>query len=612
MACCRPMAYSPFFTVEITDPARHLATVTLTADLPATPPDGADHLELTMPSWCPGSYLIRDYARLVRDLEVRLDGAQVDAPKIDKATWRVMTRGARRLEVRYVLYAHELTVRTNHIDADHALLHSPAVFLGAQAWRREPHHVALRLPPGWQVSTGLAVVPGSDGHFRAADLDELYDMPIHASAPGTATRATFAVGGVPFELEVWGARAAGGAFSVDDLVRDLGKIAGGHAARMRAVPFDRYVFVLMLTHDGYGGLEHRNSSINLHNTFALTTRKHYDGLLELLSHELFHAWNGKRIAPPALLHFDYTREAYTRCLWVMEGMTSHYDRWNLLTSGVMTPKTFVDKVLDDWTRYVMVPGRRRQSLEASSFDAWIKLYRPDESNLNTTVSYYLKGGLVMLALDLAIRRLSAGARSLDDVLRALWTEYGARGEPHPEDVEPLFVAHAGPAAAAHVAHVFATQIRGTDDPDLAGELAHLGLTLRASSEGDAGARGAWLGVTTTGVKVTGVFDGGPGEDAGLSPGDELLAIDGLRATALDDARALLAARRAGDALDVTLFRRHTLRTTRVTLGAAPASRWEVVVDRPDDAAAARYQAWTGEALPGAGPIATVQTAGRWL
>jgi hypothetical protein len=355
--------------------------------------------------------------------------------------------------------------------------------------------------------------------LTAANIDELYDHPLHLGV----TR-TFAVPAkVPVRIVIWGERAPGGTFTEARLAEDLGAIVDDHIRRMGEAPFPHYTFVLMLAHDAYGGLEHRASSINLFHPHFAASRKAYDGLLELLSHELFHAWNGKRIAPRPLLEFDYTREAYTPCLWLMEGLTSHYDRFALRSSQRITAKSFLEKVLDDWARLMATPGRTRQSLEASSFDAWIKLYKPDESNLNTTVSYYLKGGLAMFALDLQIRRRTEGARSLDDVLRAIWQRYGAKGEPHPEDLQPVFEE----ASGLGLADVFERQIRGTADPELPEELKHVGLELRTSADPAQvcdGASALWLGATLTGTKVTGVFEGGPAHAAGLSPGDELIAL----------------------------------------------------------------------------------------
>lgn len=599
------------YRVDLARPEDHLARIAVTVPVP----DGADAVELTMPAWCPGSYLIRDYARHVRDLAATdRTGEARRATKLDKSTWRIEAGGAREVIVRYAVYGNDLTVRTNHIDATHAFLHGPATFAYAEAHRGAPVEVEVVPPAGrdWKVTTGMSEVDDEHGEtfrYQAASVDELFDMPIHA---GVVEVHRFTAADAPFELAIWGDRVAGGAFSVADLLRDLARIATDHARRAGAVPFARYAFVLMLSHDAYGGLEHRNSSINLYNPHALSTRKHYEGLLELLSHELFHAWNGKRIAPSVLLDFDYRTEAYTRCLWVMEGITSHYDRWALRSSGAVTAKSYLEKVLEDWTRLLAVPGRRRTSLEDSSFDAWIKLYKPDESNVNTTVSYYLKGGLVMFALDLAVRRRTDGAKSLDDVLRLLWNDYGAKGVGHPEELQPVFEA----ATGVSLGDVFAREIRGTADPDLERELAHVGLELKAGWDPAQLADGAtpvWIGATVAGAKITGVFDDSPAQAAGLSPGDELIAIDEFRATAEAEARALIAARRPGDRLAITVYRRNRVTRLEAILAEAPKTRWEIAAQaQPAADAAARYQAWIGEPLAPGQSLATITTTARSL
>jgi predicted metalloprotease with PDZ domain len=606
------------YTVELA-PDEHLAHITV-----RIPTAGrSEPVRLAMPAWCPGSYLVRDYARYVRDLRVTGDdGAPRTARKLDKSTWQLDPAGAGELTVRYTIYGNELTVRTNHIDPTHAFLHGPATFAYVEELRRRPVAVSVRPPDGrgWHLACGMdggafGTPPSSDGtwHLAAPDVDAFFDAPIHV---GAVEEHSFEVAGVPFELAIWGERAGGGAFTVEQLIADLGKIALDHATRAGGgtpdLPFARYTFLLMLSHDAYGGLEHRASSANLHTPQCLATRKSYEGLVELLSHELFHAWNGKRIAPPALLDFDYTREAYTRCLWVMEGLTSHYDRWALRSSQTITTKSFAEKFLDDWSRLMAVPGRARQSLEESSFDAWIKLYKPDESNLNTTVSYYLKGGLCTLALDLEIRRRTEGARSLDDILRALWQRHGKVGTPHPEEVEPLFAE----AAGLDLGDWFARCVRGTEDPQLADELLAHGLELRASHDPAQladGASAVWLGVTTAGVRVNGVLDGSPAALAGLSPGDELCTIDRLRVASEGEARAAIAARKPEDTIEVGVFRRHRLTFISVAVGAAPPTKYEVVaVAEPSAAQSARYQAWMGEPLPAGQSLATVTTTSRWL
>jgi predicted metalloprotease with PDZ domain len=572
------------YAVTVDAPERHVATIDLSFDT-----DG-DTTVVTLPAWSPGSYLIRDYARFVRDLTAHASDGPRRVTKRDKATWAIDTTGTAHITVRYTIYGHDLTVRTNHIDATHAFLHGPATWIYPPHLRDARCEVTLTTP--WHSPP-----------LTTANVDELLDSPIHAGISRThAITPTI-------DLVIWGDRAPGGVFDEPRLVQDLTAIVTDHLARFGEAPFAHYTFFLLLTHDSYGGLEHRASSVNLFNPHWGATRKSYENLLELLSHEFFHAWNGKRIAPAPLLAIDYAREAYTPCLWLMEGLTSHYDRFALRSASRITAKSLLEKVLDDWARLQSIPGRARQSIEQSSFDAWIKLYRPDESNLNTTVSYYLKGGLVAFALDLQIRRRTDGARSLDDILRALWQRYGKPGIPHPDNVQPIFEE----AAQLSLADVFEQQIRGTADPELAAELSHVGLALRATHDPAQLAEGAtatWLGITASGIKVTHVFDSSPAHAAGLSPGDEVIALDTFRASSESDLRSLVAARAVGDKVLVHVFRRHRLVELCAVIGQAPPTRYEIAGIADTPGAADRYRAWLGEPHPGAQVLATVTTTTR--
>ena len=591
------------YAVLLGEAARHLVAI----ELRFAPPTGAAHVDLTLPAWSPGSYLIRDYARYVRDLRATDgEGGARAAVKVDKSTWRIACAGAAELVVAYAVYGNELTVRTNHFDAEHAFVHPPATFAYPVPLRAAAAEVTVTVPVGWTVTSPLGAGPV----LRAASLDELYDSPLHVARQirvvDLATR-------VPVRLALWGERAPGGIFDEARLATDLALVVDDHVARFGEAPFAAYTFLVMLAHEAYGGLEHRAASVNMFHPHFAASRKAYESLLELLSHELFHAWNGKRIAPRGLTDgaFDYTREAYTPCLWLMEGLTSHYDRFALRASGRITGKSLLEKVLDDWSRLQATPGRARATLEESSFDAWIKLYRPDPSNLNTTVSYYLKGGLALFTLDLQIRRRTDGARSLDDVLRLLWRRHGATGEPHPDDLQPLFEEGSGLA----LAEVFEGQVRGTADPELAAELAHVGLELRSAADPAQVADGAvavWLGAVTAACKVGAVFDGSPAAAAGLSPGDEIVAVDQLRAASDSDLRALLGTRRPGDPVRLAVFRRARLIEITATLAAAPPTRWDIVAVADAGAAAARYQAWLGEPHPGAALLASITTTARWV
>lgn len=600
------------YRLSLPDPAHHMVEVEMHIAGPV-----GDIVELSMAAWSPGSYLIRDYARYVRHLRAHTrDGRECEITKTSKQNWLVVVpdghgegtapdspdAGTQGIIVHYRVYGHELTVRTNHIDDTHAFLHGPATYLIPDSLRKHPCRVEITGPEGraWHIATGLE--PDGAG-FVAADIDELLDCPIHI---GECQVRTFEAVSRPVRLVVWGEPDRGHVADLDTLAGDLGRIIEAHAARFgNEVPYRHYTFLLMLTPGGYGGLEHRNSSANLYHPFVLGSRKEYEGLLELLSHEFFHIWNGKRIAPGALLQpFEYHGEAYTRCLWVMEGLTSYYDRITLLRSGGMSLKRYMEKLAEEWVRYRTTPGRAVQSLEEASYDAWIKLYKPDECNVNTTVSYYLKGGLVALALDVWIRTQTRGERSLDHVLRLLWREYGQKALPYPEEVQPVFER----ATGLGLHEFFERHVRGRSDPDLEAALAQAGLELRKtwepSQKVDERAP-LWLGVMADGkpVAIKGVLDGSPAARAGLSPGDEIIALDRMRITTEGDLRKRLCSRAPGEPVEVALFRRGRLERVTVELEESPPTRYEIVaVAEPSAEQRAFFHAWLGQEHPGSGTL----------
>jgi predicted metalloprotease with PDZ domain len=591
------------YRLAVPRPESHLVEVEL-----CFPAEGGA-VTVEMAAWCPGSYLIRDYARYLRDLVVEdaATGRPLASAQVSKREWAIEPGQAAEVRVRYRVYGHELTVRTNHIDRTHAFLHGPALFLFPSAARDWPCELEVSAPAGWPIETGLA---GGEGRYRAADVDELLDCPLHL---GPVELRTFHAGGRPIRLAVWGHEERGGPFGLDDLVRDVGKVIDTHAARLGDLPCTGYTFILMLSPGAYGGLEHRSSSANLNSPFAFAQPKSYQELVELLSHELFHAWNGKRLHPAVFDRFDYGRENYTRCLWVVEGLTSYYDRLAVRRAGVMTAGQYLGKLLEDWGRLQGVPGRFRQSLEDSSWNAWQKLYRPDESNVNTTVSYYLKGSVAMAVLDLELRRKSEGEIDLDRVLVHLWREFGARGRGYPEDVRPIVEQ----ATGLDLGDFFARCIQGREDPDLAGALAALGLELAASWESykkeDPTSRPpVWLGVVMQpggGRTVGAVLDGGPAERAGLSPGDEIAAVNRYQVANEADLRGKLAGR-AAEAIELAVFRRGRLEMLALELEHAPPTRLELSA-RADAGPVARklYRDWMGEDLPGGGVVASATLAG---
>jgi predicted metalloprotease with PDZ domain len=596
------VAASLRYRISVPRPESHLVEVELRLTRPRGEP-----VRLEMAAWCPGSYLIRDYARHVRDVVAESgSGERLAAAQVSKREWTI-DGGDGELVVRYRVYGHELTVRTNHIDGSHAFLHGPALYLFPGDARDDDCEVTIEPPAGldWPVVTALE--PAGDGRFRAAGIDELLDCPIHI---GPVELRELRSGDRDVTLAVWGRHDLGLSYGLDQLVRDLGAVIGEHAGRLGPLPCERYTFVLMLSPGAYGGLEHASSSVNLIGPQALASARDYHALLELLSHELFHVWNGKRLRPRVFDRFDYGKENYTRCLWMVEGVTSYYDGLAVRRAGVVTVNHYLKKLAEEWGRLLAVPGRRRHSLEEASFNAWVKLYKPDESNINTTVSYYLKGGLVMCALDLELRRRSGGEVDLDRVLSHMWREYGAAGRGYPEELQPIFEQ----ACGLDLADFFARFIRGRDDPDLPGALAGVGLNLVASWDlGDAEAAGdappppVWLGVTLQGGgrMVSGVLDDGPGDRAGLSPGDEIIALNGYQVIGEADLRQRLAGRAPGQVVELALFRRGRLQRCTVTAEHAPPTRYQVVAAGDAGPEQQRlFRDWLGAPYPGEGVVAT--------
>ena len=553
-------------------------------------PVGGGDVDLMLPVWTPGSYLVREFERHLQELTFATpEGRVLAARKVDKATWRVDARGATSVVARYRVYANDLTVRSAHLDDSHGFFNGACVFLYHPPLKAAPARITVAPPEHWRVTVALPESP--ENTFAARNYDEIVDSPFEV---GTHELHPFDAQGKRHRLAIWGEAT----FSREQLVADM-KLIIDAAANIfgDGVPYDEYAFLLMLAPNQYGGLEHSKSCALLASPFTFHPRKKYEELLELVSHEYFHLWNVKRIHPEALGPFDYQREAYTRCLWVMEGITSYYDRHILVRAGLQKPDKYLDKLAEEVGKIAAIPGRKRQSLEESSYDAWIKLYRPDENAVNSTISYYLKGGAVALLLDLEMRSRTAGGKSLDDLMRLLWQRFGQRNVGFPDDsVQAL----AEEASGLDLEAFFERHVRGRDELELERLLATVGLTISAESDGDGNE--PWLGVNTRddgGLVLAAVLDDGPAQAAGLSAGDELIALDGFRidSSSLKDR---LAAKKPGDRVRCDIFRRDQLRTIEVTLGEKPADRYKIApVANPAAAQRALYEQWMGAPLPNA-------------
>lgn len=554
---------------------------------------GKGSLDLWMPAWTPGSYLLREYARHVQDFQAfHGDGAPLRVERLAKDTWRVHHRGPPEIRVRYRVYANDLTVRTNHLEGSHGYFNGAATFVTSDRHRGEPCALELALPDGWRADCAL---PFGDGAFRARDFDELVDSPVEM---GRHAPLSFTAAGKPHEVAIWGE----GNHDPQALVADLQKICEAEARIFGGLPFERYLFLVHLTDKGRGGLEHAASCTLLVPRAGFRPRKSYEDFLSLAAHEYFHLWNVKRIKPRALVPFDYRRECYTTLLWAMEGLTSYYDTWLLRRCGFIDAARYLSKLGEVVTTVESQPGRRAIPLAEASRLAWIKHYRPDENTPNSGISYYAKGELVALLLDLELRRRTAGQRCLDDLMRLLFSRWGD-GSGVPEDgVEQA----AAEVAGGDLSAFFDRAVRSTEELDYHA-LAAVGLVLKRRPRRGGSDRGGtpaedlaerpWLGVDLKGgdrAVVGTAFTGGPAAKAGLYADDEIVALDGLRVTpsSLNDR---LDERAPGDAIRLAVFRRDQLLEVPVRLEARPATAcW--IEKRPDATHEQRalYQAWLEE------------------
>lgn len=579
------------YAIRPLNPAAHLFEVRCTV----RDPDPAGQ-RFALPAWIPGSYLIRDFARHVVAIDAQADGRPLALTKIDKHTWQAApTAGS--LSVRCEVYAWDLSVRGAHLDSTHAFFNGSSVFLRVLGREHVPCRVDIATPAGpayraWRVATALT--PGKrtrahgGGTYHAADYDELIDHPVEM---GEFTLASFSACGVAHEVVITGKHDA----DLDRLCADLKKICEWQIGFFgEPAPMDRYVFLITALGDGYGGLEHRASTALICARDDLPYRgmkglaEGYRKFLGLASHEYFHSWNVKRIKPAAFTPYDLDRENFTTLLWVFEGFTSYYDDLALLRSGCIELADWLELTAKTISAVEKGPGRRRQTLAESSFDAWSKFYRPDENTPNAVVSYYAKGALVALALDLTLRDKTAGRVSLDDVMAVLWARHGQTGIGIDE---PTVRQIAEELSGLNLKRFFASAVDGTDDLPLKRLLARFGVMLTWAPE--KAAQRSSLGVKTASegreVRLATVYDGGAAQAAGLAAGDLLLAIDGLRVTP-ESLETLLTRRAPGATINVHVFRRDELMAFTLRLDAPAADNARLACT---DRHAHQRRAWLG-------------------
>jgi predicted metalloprotease with PDZ domain len=575
------------YHVELADLHAHLYRVTLTVPRPAA------SQRLSLPVWIPGSYMVREFGRHLSRLEARQGRRHVPLVQLDKTTWRADCEGSTALVVDMLVYAFDTSVRTAFLDAERGFFNGTSLCLRVEGREHEPHELTLGpLPRDWGVATAMTPQAAGVHAYAAADYHELVDHPFTL---GHFWRGSFEAGGVPHEFVVAGAWPG---FDGERLVADTrriceAQIAFWHGRRRREIPMSRYVFMLHAVEDGYGGLEHRAS------TALIAARRDlpragaapgapgdgYVTLLGLISHEYFHTWNVKRLRPRDFDELDYTRENYTELLWFFEGFTSYYDDLALVRAGLIDEARYLKLLAKTLDGVLGTPGRRVQSVARASFDAWVKYYRADENTPNATVSYYTKGALVALALDLRLR--GAGTGDLDTLMRRLWARSGG-GAIAEEDI----LAELRELGGAAVADELQRWVHGTDDLPLPELLPAVGVTATPDTAMPALAASIGLRLTegaVSGVQVKSVLRGSAAERAGVAAGDELLAVDGWRVRRLDDAQQWLA---TGRPFELLLVRDQRVRRVEVTPPTEPRRPLRLAVDeRAPPAAADRRRAW---------------------
>lgn len=560
------------YTLSFPSPQDH--SVQVDAVLPA---GGREALELFLPSWVPGYYKIQDYARHVGAVRALApDGSELPVVKTAKNRWRIATGGAGEVRLSYRVHAGELSACANFVDPSFAFLNGAATFLGV-AGHGGPYLVEVRPAGGWSEVIAPLEAPGPGPVFRASTYEELSDSPVYAGNP---TLRRFQVRGVPHLLVNEGGR---GAWDFDLAARDVERIVTAVADLWGEIPYRRYVFFNLIV-DGFGGLEHGSSVAMLTGRWTTRRRWEYLGWLGFVAHEVFHAWNGRHLRPRELRSADWEREAYTRDLWALEGITSYYEHLLVERAGLSTPDELLGHLSTLIRSLQEAPGRLAQTLEEASFDAWIRFFQPDEDTVSSTVSFYQKGALVAWLLDTALRRETGGAASLDDVLREACRRFGGGAGLPPGAFERLAVELAG--GSGLIQELLDRGLRTTAELDYSLALDWLGLQVGAG-EGGGAPGGAWLGAETVSEEgrllVRRVRRGTPAHRAGLAAHDELLALDRYRVPR-EGLALLLELFRPGDEVSLLVARRGELTSLAATLGEEPRDAWELAVRKEPGAA----------------------------
>ncbi len=565
------------YTVSMSKPWTHLLEVEMRIKSSAMPEKSV----IAMPVWTPGSYLVREYARHVQDFAAKdTSGKSLNWEKINKNNWQIETKGLSEAVITYQVYSNELTVRTNELNDIHAFWNNGALLMFPKGHLNIPSTVKVNPYQGWKIATGLPQV--GENTFRAENYDILFDSPFEVS---NFNEITFDVQGKKHRFVITGE----GNYDINRIAQDSAKIVEQSYKLFGELPYKDYTFILNLR--GGGGLEHFNSTALQWNRNGFSAR--YNDFLALVAHEFFHVFNVKQIKPDVLGPFDYENENYTKLLWVAEGATAYYESILLQRAGIISDRDFINGKVGIIQALQDRPGRFQTSLEEASFDAWIKYYRQDENAINNQISYYDKGELVNFLLDWRIRQDSNGAKSLDDVFRYLYNEFAKKGKNFtPQDYQTICETMAGKSLDDFFKHY----VSGRDEIDYNSILNAFGLQLAVSKSREQPYLGANLSQTGDRLTISTIPTGTPAYEQGLNTGDQIVAVDGQRAS-MQFLNSYLAERKIGDKVKLTIFRFDELKNIDITLGGRGATSYRVqAVSAPTDSQKSLYQNFFGNAL----------------
>jgi predicted metalloprotease with PDZ domain len=535
--------------------------------------------ELAMPVWSPGSYQVEDYARHIVAIDAfNASGRRLRLEKTDKSTWRLRADGG-EIKVRYRVDAHRISVHHSFFDDAHLTINGPSVFLSVKGLEKLPAVVEIIPHEGWNsVSTGLRHTDAK-WKFRAENYDILLDSPIEA---GTHGSVHFECMGRDHEIAIRGP----GTIDSAKFAADVEKIVRAEIAIMRDVPYDRYVFIYDLVPGAGGGLEHLNSTHCLADPFYFGLREEYLSKLSTISHEFFHLWNVKRLRPVPLGPFDYSKEVYTKLLWFSEGFTSYYTYIAMRKAGIISTGELMRSYARAAETFLSTPGRHYQSAEESSFDAWIKYYKPDENTVNSVISYYTKGQLIGMLLDIFIIDATGARRRLDDVMRMLYQSTYMKGRGFTEED---FIRSLESVSGRKCGGIYREMVSSRGDLPFGRYLSLAGIAMKRERE----RREGYLGIrmSETAPETVGeVLEGTGAALAALHPGDEIIAVDGMRVKSGDIA-GRIREHRPGGTVAVTVSRLGVLKELRAELGERPGTLRFV---QSDDAGAKQkrnYEKW---------------------